>query len=270
MGMKRYSEIFLHRWLKVPYTLHVTQFRHPRRPRATVVLIHGLGNSSKSWQAIVEMLPKDIRIVGIDMLGFGKSPKPSWVTYDIPTQARAIAKTLLGLGLRQRPILVGHSMGCLASIELAKRFPLAIRQLVLCSPPLYRTTSSPTSRDERLRSLYREIRKYPGRLQRIAPLAARLGITSKAFDIKGTNADIYVAALEASIIHQTAFEDIQNLSIPISILYGTFDPVVIGSNISALGRTNENITAKSFPVGHEIIGNYEKIIASELTRLVGH
>lgn len=269
-GVKKllFIETVIHRWLRVPYNLHVTRFQTPKKPHATIVLLHGLGSSARSWQPVVDKLPGDVRVIGIDLLGFGKSPKPEWVSYSIPTQARAVAKALLKLGLTQRPILVGHSMGCLVSIELAKRFPLLIQELLLCSPPLYKDAGNKRSQDETLRRLYHEIKKYPGQLQRIAPLAARVGILNKAFDITGPIGSVYVAALEASIIHQTALEDSRRLFMPVRIIYGTFDPVVIGSNLKTLAKERQNITTKSFPVGHEIVGRYETIVANELQEMM--
>jgi cis-3-alkyl-4-acyloxetan-2-one decarboxylase len=76
-------------------------------------------------------------VIVVDLLGFGDSPKPDWATYDARTQAQSLAKTLLGLGLTQRVVLVGHSMGSLVAVEFAKRYPALVKALVLCSPPLY-------------------------------------------------------------------------------------------------------------------------------------
>lgn len=257
----------VHRWLRIPYRLHVTEFCSPPRPRETVVFIHGMGDSSESWREVVRLLPQDVRAIGIDMLGFGQSPKPKWVTYNIRTQARAVAHTLLGLGLLQRPILVGHSMGSLVAVELAKRYPFVLKQVFLCSPPLYKSTVNEWLGQERLlKDFYRLVTKHPEQLEMIAPLATKLGITTNVFNVVGENSKVYVAALEAGIIQQASFEDAQKIGLPVTILYGVFDPVVIGSYFKELGNAKKNVTVKKFPVGHEIIGPYIRYIATELNK----
>lgn len=259
----------VHRWLRLPYRLHVTEYRAPKKPRATFVFIHGMGDSSEVWQDVMRSLPKDTRIIAIDMLGFGRSPKPQWVTYDIRVQARALAHTLLRLKLLQRPIVVGHSMGSLVAIELAKRFPLVLKRLVLCSPPLYKSTAEDwTGYEKLLKDFYRLVIKHPEQLEKIAPLALKLGITTEVFNVKGDNAKVYVAALESSIINQSSLDDVRKLNLPITILYGAFDPVVIGSHLKRLGAARENVVVKKFPVGHEIVGKYTDYIVAELQQLV--
>lgn len=255
----------IHRWLRVPYTLHVTEFRAPKKPRATIVFIHGLGNSAESWRSVAEKLPEDVRVIAVDMLGFGDSPKPKWVRYDIAIQARAIAHTLVQLRLLQRPMVVGHSMGALAAIELARRYPFVLKQLLLCSPPLYKTSAEEwAGREKVLKEFYRLVKKHPKKLEMIAPLAKKLGITTKVFDVTGEKAKVYVAALESSIINQSSLDDVRKLRLPITILYGLLDPVVIGSYLKQLEGAKENIIVKSLPVAHEIAGVYVKYIVTEI------
>ncbi len=266
----RLFDTILHRWLRLPYRLHVTEFRSPKRPRETLVFIHGLGNSSETWRSVAALLPEDIRIIAVDMLGFGKSPKPKWVTYNIAVQARAVAHAVVRMKLLQRPIVVGHSMGALVAIELARRYPLVLKQLVLCGPPLYKSTAEEwVGREKLLKQFYRLVMKYPDQFEKIVPLAEKLGIVSHAFNVKGEHAKVYVAALESSIINQSSLDDIRKLRLPITIIYGALDPVVIGTYMTQLGREKQNIMVKRLVVGHEINGIYVGLLARELEKLVG-
>jgi len=261
----------LHRWLKIPYTLHVTEFLSPKRPKATFILIHGIGNSAKAWEEVIPLLPKNIRVIGIDLLGFGKSPKPIWAKYNAKTQARSVGATLLKLRLFQQPTIVGHSLGGLVAVEVAKRYPLLIKQLVLCSPPFYKPTEEKRrllQRDEILKDLYRRMQKYPQTLESLSPLVVKLKLAASAFDVNATNSGAYVEALESSIINQTSLADAAKLKLPISVLYGTLDPVVIGANIRSLEKRNENVEVKKITTGHEIKGRYVKFIAKEINQLV--
>lgn len=265
-----FFDMALHRWFKVPYLLNIRCFHSPEHPREIVVLIHGLGNSLKSWEKIAKELPDDVQVIGIDMLGFGDSPRPEWARYDVKTQARSVGRTLVRMGLKRRPIIVGHSMGSLVAIEMAKRYPILIKRLILCSPPIYKKAEKEAirNRDSILMEIYRVMIKHPDDLQRAAPLAIKLGIASKAFDVKGDLSQAYIAALEAAIINQTSLADIKRLRLPIKIIYGTLDPVVIGSHLKGLAKIMPNVSVKSFIVSHDMIGRYQKLLGRELHGLL--
>lgn len=266
----RLSDVF-HRYLKVPYTLNVHEFQTPKKPKATFVLIHGIGNSLHSWDAMVDKMPRDVRIIGIDLLGFGESPRPGWAVYDAKTQARSVGVTLLGLRLMQQPIIVGHSLGALVAVELAKRYPVVPSRLVLCSPPFYRPPSEAkkfTSYDDMLRSIYTVAKKYPDQLARFSPLAVNLGLANKTLNLSQDNVPSYLATLESSIMNQTSLQDVKKLKLPIDIFYGAFDPVVIKKHIINLAKAKDNISVTRLNVGHEVIGGYGKSIALHLEDLV--
>lgn len=262
---------FTHRFLRVPYSLYVRDFQSPRKPRATFVFIHGIGNTLHSWDEVAETLPKDVRVIGIDLLGFGKSPKPDWALYDAKTQARSVGISLLKMRLAHQPIIVGHSLGALVAVEIAKRYPLVPKRLVLCSPPFYKPASETgkiKSGDDMLREMYRIAKKYPAQLEAFSPMAVKLGLANKTLNINEDNVTSYLAALESSIINQTSLQDVARLKIPVEIMYGTFDPVVIKKHITKLAKENENIEAKRIIAGHEIIGGYVKTLGAFLTRIV--
>ena len=74
--------------------------------RATLVFLHGLGNSGRTWDEVAAKLPDDINLVIVDLLGFGDSPQPNWAVYSAKTQAKSLAKTLLANGVFGKVILV--------------------------------------------------------------------------------------------------------------------------------------------------------------------
>jgi len=260
MSFQSTASDFFHKYLRIPYTLNTYTFQSPKKPRATYVFIHGIGNTLHSWDEVVAKMPNDVQLIGIDLLGFGDSPKPHWALYNAKTQARSVAVTLLGLKLAQRPVLVGHSLGSLVSVEIAKRYPLFIKELVLCSPPFYQPEAverkALRATDDLLREVYRFARKYPEQLEKISPMAVKLGLANRALNITQDNVGSYMAALESSIINQTSLDDIARLKMPIQIFYGAFDPVVIGKHIVRLGKEHKNISVKRLLTSHEIVGSY--------------
>lgn len=260
-----------HRYLRAPYTLNVKIYRAPKHPMATFVFIHGIGNSLHAWDEVIEHMPHDVRLIGIDLLGFGNSPKPRHATYNAKIQARSVGLTLLSLRLAQRPILVGHSLGALVAVEIASRYPLVIKELVLCSPPFYKpelAASRLPSQEDMLRTLYRTALKHPEQLEKLSPIAVKFGLANKSLKIDTSNSSSYIAALESSIINQTSLSDIAVLSLPITIMYGALDPVVVNKNITELGKTRPNITTKRIVVGHEIVGGYVKALTRTLIGLL--
>lgn len=261
---------FFHRYLRIPYILNTYEFQSPKKPKATYIFIHGIGNTLHSWDDVVALMPKDVRLIGIDLLGFGQSPRPHWAVYSAKTQARSVGLTLLNMRLAHQPILVGHSLGSLVAIEVAKRYPLVARRLVLCSPPFYApevTGKRLKSNDDILRELYRVARKYPEQLEKFSPVAVKFGLANKSLNITQDNVASYFAALEASIINQTSLDDVAKVKVPIDIFYGTFDPVVIKKHIVNLAKLQKNVNARRLIAGHEIIGGYVKRVADFLVTL---
>lgn len=109
-------------------TLH-TAIWGPDDPAApTVLAVHGVTASHKSWAYLAEALP-DVRIIAPDLRGRGRSnqlPGP----YGMTTHAHDLAAVLEDLA--DGPlVVVGHSMGGFASLVLADLFPERVRSLVL-------------------------------------------------------------------------------------------------------------------------------------------
>ncbi len=256
--------------LNLPYPLHAKLLQSPKKPRKTFVFIHGIGNTLHAWDEVCADMPKDVRIIGIDLLGFGQSPKPYKAVYDARLQARSVARTLLKYPSIQRPVLVGHSLGALVAVELSRRYPLLFSEVVLCSPPLYGSEAAlrgSVSRDQILKKLYRTVRHYPDQLERIAPLMKQLGMTNESFSLTRETMGAYIASLESSIINQSALYDIPRLKIPVTICYGTLDPLVVGRNISSLSNTMPSVVVYKILAGHEVVGGYAKKVARILTAI---
>ncbi len=111
-----------------------------------VVLLHGLGGSTYSWRFIAPVLARSHRVIAIDLKGFGRSDKIFDTAYSAADQARLIAGFLVGRGLTN-VTLVGHSFGgvvaLLTTMELKRRDPARIRQLVLIDTPALAQKLSP-------------------------------------------------------------------------------------------------------------------------------
>ncbi len=111
--------------------------------RPALVFIHGIAGSMASWVEPFVALQSQYRIILIDCLGFGQSPKPR-LAYTVEDHLTALQLTLQHLH-EQRPlhelVLVGHSMGALLCAHLAVRYNgrqgFQIRNVILISMPVY-------------------------------------------------------------------------------------------------------------------------------------
>jgi pimeloyl-ACP methyl ester carboxylesterase len=267
-------EKLIHHYLRVPYTLHIYRQSKVAKARATLVFLHGIGNSGRTWDEVSEKLPEDVNIVIIDLLGFGDSPQPDWAIYDAKNQARSIAKTLINIGVFGKIVMVGHSMGSLIAVEFAKRYPHSVSSLILCSPPIYnldKTDHKPLflERDHRLRLLYELVLKKPEGIIAVSSLAKRAKLLNPSFDVKALNIDAYASALRANILNQSTAHDIVRLKQPVHIIYGTLDPFVIGDNLEEVVAESSNISVEKFIGGHEILGGYVKRIVRMIDKHLG-
>jgi pimeloyl-ACP methyl ester carboxylesterase len=97
-----------------------------------VVLIHGLGASSRFWTSTIDQIVSCRRVIAVDLPGFGRSPMLEGLV-EITTYSDAIATVLRGLQLVGSDV-VGHSLGGLIAQRLAIDHPDLVGNLMLVSP----------------------------------------------------------------------------------------------------------------------------------------
>jgi pimeloyl-ACP methyl ester carboxylesterase len=99
----------------------------------TIVLLHGRNFSGFYWQSAIEALSSaGYRVIVPDQVGFGKSSKPD-LAYDFDLLAMNTMQLLDRLNIREVD-LVGHSMGGMLAVRMARLYPDRIRKLILETP----------------------------------------------------------------------------------------------------------------------------------------
>ncbi|MGA9278801.1 alpha/beta fold hydrolase [Ilumatobacter sp.] len=103
--------------------------RAGRENEQTILLIHGLAGSSKTWDGVIEALAVDYDVIAPDLLGHGESAKPRG-DYSLGAFASGLRDFLAVLDVRSATI-VGHSFGGGVAMQLAYQHPQLIDRLVL-------------------------------------------------------------------------------------------------------------------------------------------
>lgn len=101
-----------------------------------VVLLHGFLSSSEYWNQVATLSENSHTVVAIDLLGFGKSPKPRKSSYDYDAHVASIDATLKHLGVKGDFTLVGHSMGSLIALRYARLYERKVSRLILVNMPV--------------------------------------------------------------------------------------------------------------------------------------
>lgn len=269
-------ETLLHKWLKVPHALHVGLDTGRYDAETTVVLIHGLASSHTMWEDVIKKTSKEqgVRIIAVDLLGFGSSPKPIWQTYSAKVHAASLSATLRKRRVKGNVVLVGHSLGSLVAIQYATLYPNKVKELLLCSPPFYRpariigtAVKIPILQaDDVYRSMYRYSRGKTELAKRLAVYIKRARIMDEAFVVNDETMPAIVSSLEMSIENQTSLEDAEKLRIPLRIIYGRLDPFIVKKNLKQLSKRLDNVTIDYVLAGHEITGSrlYTKAVVDAI------
>ena len=98
----------------------------------SVVLVHGLGLSSRYMVPIAERLMPHCSVYAPDLPGFGKSEHPPH-PLNVRQMADALDVGMEAIGLNCASF-IGNSMGCQAIVDLAVRFPQRVKSAVLTGP----------------------------------------------------------------------------------------------------------------------------------------
>ncbi|GED99481.1 alpha/beta fold hydrolase [Gordonia crocea] len=94
-----------------------------------VVLIHGIGDNSSTWEPIMARLASDYTVIAPDLLGHGFSDKPR-ADYSIAAFANGVRDLLWVLG-HERVTVVGHSLGGGVAMQFYYQFPSMVSRLAL-------------------------------------------------------------------------------------------------------------------------------------------
>jgi hypothetical protein len=104
-----------------------------------VVFIHGFISSSVFWTETVfpEFSPAArgrYRMFAVDLLGFGRSPKPADSLYTLREHLEMIERSVLQCYRLRSFHVVAHSLGSVLALAFAVKYPDAVKSLTLVAP----------------------------------------------------------------------------------------------------------------------------------------
>jgi pimeloyl-ACP methyl ester carboxylesterase len=112
-----------------------------RADAPAVVLLHGLGVSSRYMLPLARQLVPHFRVYAVDLPGFGRS-EPASTELDVPGLADALLAWIDAAAL-DAPALVANSIGCQVAASAMARSPRAVGRAVLVGPTFDRRGGGP-------------------------------------------------------------------------------------------------------------------------------
>ncbi len=256
-----------HKWLKRPYQLAcVTDIGEG----APIVMLHGLGRHAGVWRHLVGQLQNQpYRLIAFDLLGFGTSPKPDWVQYNVDDHASAVIVSLRQRKVKTPVILVGHSMGCLIAVRIARLQPKLVKHLILYEMPLY--SGLPETKRYRLRldfyfRLYKRIIEYQPNFEASNARAGQR-LAEKLMEVSMTPSvwRAFIRSLQHTIMEQKTNVDLKHIDAPVEVIYGTRDRLVIRGKTKLLfGEDATNITAHTIRESHRISNKASQFLTERI------
>ena len=102
---------------------------------APLLAIHGLGGTKASFLPTLALLRGSLRVIAVDLPGFGDSVKPLRAPFDARYFSRVMTAVLDALGI-DRAHVAGNSMGGRIALEMALAAGDRVDRLVLLSPAM--------------------------------------------------------------------------------------------------------------------------------------
>jgi pimeloyl-ACP methyl ester carboxylesterase len=110
---------------------HTIHYRTAGDEGPTLLLVHGMAGSSRTWREVMGRLGQSYRVIAPDLIGHGATDKPMG-DYSLGAHASGL-RDLLGALDIERATIVGQSLGGGITMQLAYQHPELCARLVLVS-----------------------------------------------------------------------------------------------------------------------------------------
>ncbi len=239
-----------------------------KKAKVTVVFLHGISATSGTWGVTLRQLQKelpsdDVRLVALDLLGFGKSLQADWLAYDENEYTKALDHSLKKLKSKGAIVPVGHSMGSLIAADYVVNYEpsVEIKHLILVSPPVLMADELAKLPDKVYTKSYGTLHKFATEVpaaEVIAKIAQKFSSFRSDY-IKGT---AFERSMDNIILNPKNYQTFVKIHLPTLIIHGHFDPLVMGSNLRRATKRNPHYLRYISVIGHHDIsvGKRAKIL----------
>lgn len=237
------------------------------KKKPVLIMVHGIAATSLTWKGMTELLQDDYRLIGIDLLGFGGSPSPSSCSYNVNDHVASLRRTIKRLHLKKSYSIIGHSMGSIISLRYAVFYQKEVKHLYLTSMPIYqKNLDSGVNLIDKKINVYQKI--YDGLINN---KKFTLSAASKLRDLFGGEGNLDVRednwhsfreSLINTVLKHNSFNDFSKVKLPIDIIYGNIDPLLVQTNLNKLGGY-PNVRISKLPMVTHIVDNrFAKSVAA--------
>lgn len=226
-----------------------------------IVFLHGFMSSKNYWRRVIKRLDlKEYTAVSIDLLGFGKAPKPD-VSYTYGDHIGHVRRIIEQLGFHETKIIItGHSMGALISSRYANMYPDNVRAVGLINPPIY---TNPIEAESTLLSTGPHYRFLLTSRRRELLWAA--GRYTKIFP--GHSAVSREKSLQSIVIAAEFLEDLARLSVRTVLTIGEKDRWLYKDNIKLARQSRMELQIKVDNTGHHAALTHPSMVAGYVKSL---
>jgi pimeloyl-ACP methyl ester carboxylesterase/membrane-associated phospholipid phosphatase len=260
-------DYYWHKVLKRPYTLARRIDKGEGHP---VVFLHGIASTGENWRQVADSLDDtQYRVIVLDLLGFGDSPRPDWLQYSVDDHAKAVIASLRMLKIRKPVILVGHSMGSLVAAYIAEKYPKKVKHLILYQMPIYADAPHMHARDLRRQaylSVFRYLAEHPKMTLFYAKMLGRSASRLVGFTLDETTWQPFELSLRNTIMQQQSFRNLRHLRMPTDIVYGKYDLFVVRKNIQNYFRKSKYLRFYEINDLHRVSKRSNDLLVELITR----
>ncbi len=273
-GFYNFRTKLSHKLFRRPIYLKAAFDNRIKAPKLTVIFLHGISATSDTWRTTLREFNKNpdlknVRLIALDLLGFGKSLQANWLDYDYLDYNSALHHSLKYYKITGPFVIVGHSMGSLIAANFAadRHTSENLVGLILVSPPILMPEELAKLPDKvytkSYSALHRLAKDEPA-LSVVANLVQRFS----SFRSQYIKTPAFGRSMDQIILNHLNYQTFDKIKVPTLIIHGHFDPLVMKSNLKQAADRNPRIRFCSVIGHHDISTQKRTKILIELKRIL--